>query len=104
MSRKNCCNQMMEILNLDCNEGESSFQCSNSVMYYNEKFDEYGMIIHDGGSSYIKIDFCPWCGKKLPDSKRYLWFNELEGLGFEDPSEEDIPLKYKSSLWWKEKE
>ncbi|WP_412762571.1 DUF6980 family protein [Priestia aryabhattai] len=26
---------------------------------------EYGLIIHDGGSSIIGISFCLWCGKKL---------------------------------------
>ncbi|MCE6992052.1 DUF6980 family protein [Dyadobacter sp. CY323] len=26
---------------------------------------DFGLPIHDGGNSYIKIDFCPWCGKKL---------------------------------------
>jgi hypothetical protein len=25
----------------------------------------FGLPIHDGGSSFIKINFCPWCGKKL---------------------------------------
>ena len=27
----------------------------------------YGLIVHDGGSSVIRIDFCPWCGSKLPE-------------------------------------
>lgn len=24
-----------------------------------------GIPIHDGGSSYIVINYCPWCGRKL---------------------------------------
>ena len=30
----------------------------------NQKPD--GIIIHDGGQSFIKINYCPWCGRKLP--------------------------------------
>ena len=26
---------------------------------------EFGIPIHDSGSSHIKINFCPWCGTKL---------------------------------------
>jgi hypothetical protein len=26
----------------------------------------YGIIVHDGGSSVVEVQFCPWCGKKLP--------------------------------------
>ncbi len=26
---------------------------------------KYGIPIHDGGSSYIRINFCPWCGREL---------------------------------------
>ena len=25
----------------------------------------FGIPIHDGGSSVIKINYCPWCGKNL---------------------------------------
>ena len=28
----------------------------------------YGLMVHDGGSSVVKIAFCPWCGSKLPPS------------------------------------
>lgn len=31
------------------------------------KWDDgsFGIPIHDGGSSIVKINFCPWCGTKL---------------------------------------
>ncbi|MGM1032991.1 DUF6980 family protein [Peribacillus frigoritolerans] len=28
-------------------------------------FNNYGLIIHDGGSSEEGINFYPWCGSKL---------------------------------------
>ncbi len=34
------------------------------VMKYNKG---YGLPIRDGGSSFIIIKFCPWCGKNLKE-------------------------------------
>lgn len=76
----------------------------NKIIKYSDKFDEYGIIIHDGGNSSIIINYCPWCGKKLPESKRDKWFDELEKLGFINPLEEDIPEEFKSNLWWSKNE
>ena len=76
---------------------------SDDIIYYAPKFDEYGIVIHDSGESYIKIEYCPWCGKKLPESKRDLWFNELEKLGIDNPLETDIPDDFSSDKWWKNK-
>ena len=32
------------------------------------KNKEFGIPIHDGGNSFIKINYCPWCGHKLSKS------------------------------------
>ncbi|MEY9869026.1 hypothetical protein ABIE66_004405 [Peribacillus sp. B2I2] len=71
------------------------------MITYNDKFDEYGLIIQDGGSSSIEITYCPWCGTKLPGSKRDLWFEVLEQLGFDDPAEQSIPEEFKTDKWYK---
>lgn len=73
---------------------------SNKIIQYSDRFDEYGIVIHDGGNSSIIINYCPWCGKELPKSKRDEWFDTLEKLGFINPLEEDIPIEFKSNLWW----
>ncbi len=86
-----CC-EMMEYF-LNNNE-------SNKIIQYSDRFDEYGIVIHDGGNSSIIINYCPWCGKELPKSKRDEWFDTLEKLGFINPLEEDIPIEFKSNLWW----
>lgn len=86
-----CC-EMMECF-LNNNE-------LNKIIQYSDRFDEYGIVIHDGGNSSIIINYCPWCGKELPKSKRDKWFDTLEKLGFINPLEEDIPIEFKSNLWW----
>jgi len=68
-------------------------------MYYSDVFDEYGLRVFDGGVSYIVIAYCPWCGKKLPDSHRNRWFDALETLGFDEPFSQEIPAPYHSSTW-----
>ena len=40
------------------------------VIYYWARFDEYLVPVHDGGTSGIQMKFCPWCGTRLPVSKR----------------------------------
>ncbi|WP_118976545.1 DUF6980 family protein [Taibaiella koreensis] len=35
------------------------------IMTYNKGHKTFGIPIHDGGASYIKIAYCPWCGKDL---------------------------------------
>jgi hypothetical protein len=28
-----------------------------------------GLVVHDGGGSYIAIQYCPWCGAKLDEGR-----------------------------------
>ncbi|MCL2699668.1 MAG: hypothetical protein FWE68_05095, partial [Defluviitaleaceae bacterium] len=82
-----------------CTHHHDIFSCPDNLMYYDEKFDEFGLIIHDGGQSYMLINFCPWCGRKLPESRRNQWFEELEQLGYDNPLEQQIPEKFKTNDW-----
>jgi hypothetical protein len=83
-----------------CDQHADRFDCPDALVSYSAKFDEYGIIIHDGGSSVCHISYCPWCGTKLPDSKRDRWFEELERLGIREPSEESIPEIYHDARWY----
>jgi hypothetical protein len=80
----------------------TKYNNSDTGIVYVEKFHEYGVKICDGGTSYLVIEFCPWCGKKLPNSKREKWFDEIEKLGIE-PWSEDIPEKYLTDKWYRER-
>jgi hypothetical protein len=103
MEAKHCCEQMAYYLNLKCDIHDDPFDCPDNIVFYNLQFDEYGIIIHDGGHSYITIGYCPWCGKELPEAKRDLWFDEMEKLGIESPFEDEIPEEYKTDAWWRKK-
>ena len=67
----------------------SAFCCPTMAYHVSSSFDEQGEIkyedvdviinkwedgtfgipIHDGGPSVVKINFCPWCGSKLNENE-----------------------------------
>jgi hypothetical protein len=54
------------------------------------------------------IAFCPFCGTRLPEPKRNLWFDKLEAMGltditaFDDISgRTDIPKEFLTDEWYR---
>ena len=37
----------------------------DAIIRFNKNTKDYGIPIHDGGNSFIKIEYCPWCGTNL---------------------------------------
>lgn len=98
--REHCCEAMRQKLDYKCEQHPNPYDCPDNLIVYNARFDEYGIIIHDGGSSYVLIHYCPWCGTKLPNSKRDLWFETLEELGYDNPFEQEIPSEFITDEWY----
>jgi len=46
-----------------CDQHSSPFECPDALVY--KRGNGYGLIIHDGGTSQIAIEYCPWCGVSL---------------------------------------
>lgn len=91
VAKMHCCTEMAERL-ADGTTG----------VVYVPKFREYGIRVLDGGTSFIVIQFCPWCGVLLPGSLRDEWFDELERRGL-SPYGVDIPEEFVSDRWWIER-
>ena len=68
--KQHCCDQMAENLKVKCDIHADEYECADCIVTYKKKHSEYGIIIHDGGTSYALILYCPWCGTKLPESLR----------------------------------
>ena len=64
-----CCKDLLYHSTNHCLVHSSPFLCPDWLIIYNEKREEFGIVVHDGGESYIRINYCPWCGKKLCKSK-----------------------------------
>jgi hypothetical protein len=95
--RSHCCPAMASALMFQCDQHADPFACGDSLVIYNAIFDEYGLIVHDGGTTYVLIDHCPWCGAKLPESQRDRWFDEISGLELD--GDRPPPSHYLSDDW-----
>ena len=58
-----CCDRMDYDLSQRCDAHVSRYACPDALI--DVIGTRYGLIVHDGGSSVIEIDFCPWCGTRL---------------------------------------
>ncbi|MFN8711431.1 MAG: DUF6980 family protein [Bacteroidota bacterium] len=89
-----------EMMQQSCSE---DYDEVDTPIYFSRKFNEFGLKILDGGSSYYTINYCPFCAVKLPDSLRDRWFEEMDKLGIV-PWKEEVPEKYKTDEWYRELE
>lgn len=63
---ENCCCEMMKYWSgSHCSEHDSPFECPDWLIVRVHDGNEYGLVVHDGGESFVKISYCPWCGRKL---------------------------------------
>ena len=97
-----CCDDMRCALQHQCDQHDDPFDCPDMGLSYAAVFNEYGLIVHDGGASFQMIRRCPWCGAALEESRRDAWFDALATLGNDDPLADDAPLpeKFRSAAWW----
>jgi len=106
-----CCDDMQEnAFYIDPDRNGATPGTKDKPIWYSSKFNEYGLPVYDGlngaATSYVLIQHCPWCGKRLPKSRRDEWFERLEQLGFDSPFEDfdQIPEPFKTSAWYSAKE
>ncbi|MFN7138659.1 MAG: DUF6980 family protein [Limisphaerales bacterium] len=60
-----CCTRMAEAITSSCELHPDRFNCPDALIHYSPRSRGYGIIVHDGGSSFVTITFCPWCGTPL---------------------------------------
>jgi hypothetical protein len=60
-----CCENLENQIEYICEVHNSSFECADNLIYYSKISGEFGLIIHDGGSSFVRIEFCPFCVRKI---------------------------------------
>ena len=63
-----CCDDMRREAERVCDRHPDRFDCPDCLVHFSPHRREYGLIVHDGGSSTVRISHCPWCGARLPDS------------------------------------
>jgi hypothetical protein len=61
-----CCEAMRAQLNWACEHHAAASDCPDALVGRFGPLRCYGLYVHDGGSSFVEIQFCPWCGARLP--------------------------------------
>ena len=77
---------------------------------YIPMFREYGISAVKPSHAVQQMNYCPWCGQKLPESLRDEWFDEIDELGLDDidlgsivDGDPRIPEDMKSDAWWRKR-
>jgi hypothetical protein len=67
---EHCCDEMRRQVERACDRHPDRFDCPDALVHYSPRFREYGLMVHDGGTSKVRILYCPWCGARFPESCR----------------------------------
>jgi uncharacterized protein DUF6980 len=78
-----------------CDQHPDLHDCSKVAILYLPRFDEWSLRAVDDADHVTQILYCPWCGMRLPDSKRDLWFETLAVMGYNAPAVEEVPLEFR---------
>jgi hypothetical protein len=93
--RRHCCAELDGHLQVIAEPSEAS---PDRPVSYDPVFDEY--LLGAGAAGLpVRIVVCPWCGHRLPASKRDRWYAELDRLGL-DPDDPELPPALHSDAWW----
>ena len=65
MLHKPCCDDMRWQLEFRCADHADLSDCPDSLVVLLENPTRFGIRVHDGGSSFTAIRYCPWCGANL---------------------------------------
>jgi hypothetical protein len=61
-----CCGAMLRATSLDCDRHSSAHECPDVLVLRDvREGGDYGLPVRDGGSSFVVIGYCPWCGADL---------------------------------------
>ena len=97
--RDHCCAEMTAQVNLQSPMAESPLLgTTDKRIYWSVLFDEYGLICQPA-AEILLISHCPFCGGKLPKSRRDEWMRKLEATGWRTWGDE-IPDQFFSVKWW----
>ncbi|MFD8935306.1 DUF6980 family protein [Streptomyces sp. NPDC059578] len=98
MADQHCCEAMDDAVHPRCERHVQPAVCPDALIEFSARFREYGLPVRDGGGASVTIDFCPWCGRRLPASQRDAWFDELERRGIE-PFGDQVPAEFQDGRW-----
>ena len=82
-----------------CEMMRTVLETHESALSYRPSVREY-TIAYTSDGSLQAIDYCPFCGVRLPESLYDEWIARLEELGVE-PFSDDVPPEMQDDRWWR---
>ena len=82
-----------------CRAMASRLEGGDVAIVYEDRFRQYGIDHRSGGIQLI--DFCPWCGTRLPKDLVDEWFGILEQELRLEPDDPAVPEEMQTSDWWR---
>ena len=70
------------------------------ILYF-PKYREYNLTLINS-NAIQGINFCPWCGKKLPKDLRDTYYDILESE-YSNLDDQNIPVEFNNEEWWKKR-
>ncbi len=96
--KEHCCVAMTEQVNLVYPSAESALLGSTDKrVYWSPAFDEYGLICQPSAEVLV-ISCCPFCGSRLPLSRRDEWMAAVELTGWRTWGG-PMPKEFLSNAW-----
>ena len=89
-----------------CDEMQMHLKGGEVAVNYRDFIREYSVDLRQK-TSVQTIQFCPWCGRKLPTDLLERWTAELDSLMLYDPFGKDranVPDEFWSEKWWQMRE
>jgi hypothetical protein len=96
--RRHCC---LDLAWFICHPVEGEYKDLSPVILWLRPWNEYRLHLSHDGFASTRIDYCPWCGTKLPADKEQLWYETLHRMGYANPAEDDIPPEFRTDQWWR---
>jgi hypothetical protein len=60
-----CCEALKAQVHHRCADHPNPIDCPDALIVEAHAGAEFGIRVHDGGSSFVRIHHCPWCGADL---------------------------------------
>jgi hypothetical protein len=100
-----CCGRMAANITLENNRKRGQ------VVMYDPSVREYSVCVINQRNAISPINYCPYCGKKLPSELGDDWIEVIKsefGKDFfcEDDAEwfeKELPPEFKTDEWWKKR-
>ncbi|MFN8523152.1 MAG: hypothetical protein U0821_08605 [Chloroflexota bacterium] len=85
-----------------CERMLQAISSEDDIIRYSDRYRRYGIVIHDGTESVLVIQYCPFCGSRLPEPLDDKWFDLFYAMEEDlEPYDLNVPVEMRDGTWWR---